>query len=57
MANANNYKREIDRNTIILEDFNTPHTPMNRSYRKLSYRSYRKLSYRSYRKLSRKQKP
>ena len=30
-------KREIDNNTIIVEDFNTPPTPMNRSLKQKIY--------------------
>ena len=30
-TNANKYEREINNNTIILGDFNTPLTPMDRS--------------------------
>ena len=29
--NANKYEREINNNTIIVGDFNTPLTPMDRS--------------------------
>jgi len=32
-ANANSHKAEIDSNTIIVGDFNTPSIPMDRSFR------------------------
>ena len=30
-TNANKYEGEINNNTIIVGDFNTPHIPMDRS--------------------------